>query len=383
MDTKAHRETEPEVALRERVKELTCLYGISLLAQRRDASLDEILTDVVKLLPPAWQYPDHACARIAIDERSWQTDGFRETGWKQSAEIIIAGQKRGLVCVAYSPDAPVESPESPFLREEQHLIEAVARQVGLIVERREAERRQAQLQEQLRHADRLATIGQLSAGVAHELNEPLGNILGFAELVEKEPALPEQARRDVRKIKGAALHAREVIRKLMMFARPAPPRKERINLNRVVTDGLYLLESRCAKSGIDLVMSLAPDLPEIVADAGQVNQVLVNLAVNAIQAMPRGGRLTVRTLKEAGYVVLSVEDTGIGMTPDVRRQLFIPFFTTKDVSEGTGLGLSVVHGIVTAHGGSIRVESAVGKGSRFDVRLPVADLNAEERGRSR
>jgi len=286
MGAHSSRPTDQEVALRERVKELACLYGISQIAQRRDASLDEMLMEVVKLLPPAWQHPDHASARITLDERIYETQGFSGDGWKQSADLVVAGRTRGRVCVAYSADVPIGSSGDPFLREEQHLIEAVARQIGLMVERWEAEQSQARLQEQLRHADRLATIGQLAAGVAHELNEPLANILGFAELAEKQPGLPERARRDVRKIKAAALHAREVIRKLMMFARPTPPRKDRVKLNKIVEDGLYLLESRCEKSGIELEKRLAPDLPEIVADAAQITQVLVNLVVNAIQAMP-------------------------------------------------------------------------------------------------
>ena len=150
------------------------------------------------------------------------------------------------------------------------------------------------------------------------------------------------------------------------------------HLRQLVEDGLYFLESRCATAGIELIRSLSTDLREIVADPSQLHQALVNLVVNAIQAMPRGGRLTVRTDRGDGAVLLSVEDTGIGMSEAVRKQIFIPFFTTKDVNQGTGLGLSVVHGIVTAHGGRIQVESEIGKGSRFEIRLPLPDSGKEE-----
>ena len=139
----------------------------------------------------------------------------------------------------------------------------------------------------------------------------------------------------------------------MLFARQTPPTKTRVNLNTVITEGLYLVEARCAKEGVELVRRLEPDLPDIIADPSQLHQVLVNLVVNAVQAMPGGGTLTIRTGRSDGHVALVVEDTGCGMTEEVRRQIFIPFFTTKDVSEGTGLGLSVVHGIVSAHGGTI------------------------------
>ena len=121
-----------------------------------------------------------------------------------------------------------------------------------------------------------------------------------------------------------------------------------------------------------MVRRLSPELPQITADASQLRQVFVNLAVNAIHAMPGGGTLTIATRASGDRVVLSVEDTGIGMSEQVQKEIFIPFFTTKDVNEGTGLGLPVVHGIVTSHGGKIRVRSAPGQGARFNIELPVA-----------
>jgi len=139
----------------------------------------------------------------------------------------------------------------------------------------------------------------------------------------------------------------------------------------LVEEGLHFLESRCDKEGIERVCSFSPDLPEITADPAQLTQVLVNLIVNAIQAMPEGGRLTVRTLAGEGHISLIVEDTGIGMSEVVMKKIFIPFFTTKDINQGTGLGLAVVHGIVTSHGGSIKVDSKVGRGTRFEVKLPL------------
>jgi signal transduction histidine kinase len=150
-----------------------------------------------------------------------------------------------------------------------------------------------------------------------------------------------------------------------------PPRKTHVNLNQVVKDGLYLFEARCAKEGIEVVRSLSRDLPEITADPGQLNQVLVNLVVNSVQAMPEGGRLTVQTLSSGDHVSLIVEDTGVGMNEEVMKRIFIPFFTTKDVDQGTGLGLAVVHGIVTSHGGSIKMESHVDRGTRFEVQIPL------------
>lgn len=359
-----------QVALRERIKELTCLYGIARLSAQPEISLQEVLERIAGLLPPSWLYPDVASGRIILEGHSYRSAGYREGRHKQTAEIVIGGERRGKIEVTYSEDKP-ELDEGPFLKEERSLIDTVAGEVAVIIERREAEEEKSRLQEQLRHADRLATIGQLSAGVAHELNEPLGNALGFAQLAKKTPKLPEQTRNDIEKAIQASLHAREVVKKLMFFARRMPPKKTQVNLNQLVEEGLYFLESRCAKEGIEVLRSLAPDLPEIIADPGQITQVLVNLVVNAVQAMPKGGKLKVETSRGEEHISLMVEDTGVGMSDDVLNKLFIPFFTTKDVNEGTGLGLSVVHGIVTSHGGTIKVESKVGRGTRFEIKLPL------------
>jgi two-component system NtrC family sensor kinase len=368
-----------QVALRERIKELTCLYGIAQLSAKPGVSLEAIMQGIAELIPPAWFYPEIAAGRIVLDGRSHATPGFQEGGQRQTAEIVIGGEHRGVVEVTYLQERP-ELDEGPFLKEERSLIDAIAREAAIIIERRQAEEEKARLEDQLRHADRLATIGQLAAGVAHELNEPLGNALGFAQLAKKCPGLPEQAEQDVEKAVLASLRAREVIKKLMLFARRMPPRKTQVNLNQLVEEGLYFLESRCAKEGIEMVRSLSPDLPEITADPGQLTQVLVNLVVNAIQAMPDGGRLTVRTDAGEGYVSLVVEDTGMGIKDDVVKKIFMPFYTTKDVDKGTGLGLAVVHGIVTSHGGSIKVDSNLGRGTSFEVKLPLTGAPDVEEG---
>jgi two-component system NtrC family sensor kinase len=363
--------------LQERVKELTCLYRIAQVADSPGLSLDGILENIVKLLPPAWKYPEIATGRIILDGYAYATSGFVLDGQRQISDIIIKGEKRGVVEVAYREPKP-ELDEGPFLREERTLIDNIARQVALIAEKKEAETEKLQLQEQIRHADRLATIGQLAAGVAHELNEPLGNILGFAQLMKKATDLASQTDQDLDKIVNASLHAREVIKKLMIFSRQMPAQKTRINLNKVVEDGLYFFEARCAKAEIELIRQLASDLPDIFGDQTQLNQVLVNLVVNAIQAMPDRGKLTIKTYTDNHRACLIVEDTGVGISRDIIKKIFLPFFTTKDVNEGTGLGLAVVHGIVTLHKGTIEVESKVGEGSRFMIQFPVAE-NQEER----
>ncbi len=364
-----HRQTQ--LALRERIKELTCLYGISKLVGPADTPLEQVLTDTVELIPPAWLYPEITSARVVFDDEQFLSCKHQPGCHHMRSDIIIDGTPRGFVEVSYSAQT-IELDEGPFLKEERHLIDAIAKELALIVDQYGAEQRRKELQEQLRHADRLATIGELSAGVAHELNEPLGAVLGFAELAQQCEQLPETVSRDLNKIVSAALHARGIVKKLMLFARQSEPATNWLDLNRLVEDGLFFLESRCRQSDIELVRELDGELSEITADPGQIYQVLINLAVNAIQAMPTGGRLTIRTARRGAHgAVLTVADTGCGMSAELRDKIFMPFFTTKDVGEGTGLGLSVVEGIVKSHGGTIQLESEEGTGSSFTVFLPV------------
>ncbi len=368
--TKSRCSYSEKLALRERVKELTCLYSIAQVSGCPGTTLEVVLQRVVEMLPSAWQYPEAASARITLDGNVYQTPRFEEAEQKQAADIVVGGQPRGAVEIAYSQKKP-DMYEGPFLKEERNLIDEVSRQIGLIIERRQAQEDRLNLCAQVRHADRLATIGILAAGIAHELNEPLANILGFAQLTRKCPEVPTTVMRDIAQIEAASLQAREIIQKLLVFARQRPPTKATVNLNQVVQDSLYLLESRCANEDVKLTRVLCPDLPEITADGAQLSQVVVNLVVNSLQSMCGAGSITVRTQSCDDAVCLIVEDTGAGMGKEVMEKIFLPFFTTKDVGQGTGLGLPVVHGIVMAHDGSIEVDSQPGSGSRFKIRLPI------------
>lgn len=359
-----------EWAMRERVKELECMYSMAELFEKPGLSLDEIVQGIADILPHAWQYPEIARARIILDGRTFTCPRFQEGVHRQLADIVVNGIKRGSIEVHYVEDR-VFIDEGPFLSEERALINEVARRVSRILWRFEMAEEHRRLEEQLRHADRLATLGQLAAGVAHELNEPLNSILGFAQLALKTKDLPESATRDMQRIVSATLHAREVVRKLLLFSRQTPPQKTHVALGELIRDALTLVEPRLSRERIELLCDIAPDLPEIQADPSQIQQVAINLIVNAVQAMPNGGRLEVRAWAEDGFVVFTVRDTGVGMSEEVLKHIYTPFFTTKGVGQGTGLGLPVVHGIVTAHGGTIHVTSKVGEGTCFEVRIPV------------
>jgi len=176
---------------------------------------------------------------------------------------------------------------------------------------------------------------------------------------------------DIKRIVKCCLYAREIIKKVLLFSHQMPPRKTHVNLNDLIEEWMDVIDVHCQKKGIKIHLALDRKLPEITGDPFQLNQVLVNLVNNAIDAMPAGGLLTITTRAQKGHVYLEVRDTGIGMTGEILKQIFTPFFTTKDVDRGTGLGLSVVYGIAETHGGLIKAESREGEGSVFEVTLPA------------
>ncbi len=336
-----------------------------------DMPFESRIHAVVGLLSAAFRRPDAVSARIFLDQTEWATPEFEEAIHRISVPVVVQGEKRGLIEVGYPRKIQKPGGENTaFIRAEHELLQATAGLLAVILQKREAQEKKTNLEGQLRHADRLAKLGQIVAGVAHELNNPLGEILGFSQLASNFPDLPEQVYVDLEKIVKSSLYAREIVKKLMFFTRQMPPQQAKIDLNKMVKEWLYLLETRCDKSRIAVDLELEEGLPEMTGDASQLNQVIVNLLVNAIQAMPDGGKLTVETCSTLDHVTLAVSDTGKGMSEETRKQIFMPFFTTKDVDQGTGLGLSVVHGIISAHHGTIEAESREGEGSRFLVKFP-------------
>ncbi len=237
-----------------------------------------------------------------------------------------------------------------------------------------------ELEIQLQHADRLSTVGQLAAGIAHEINGPLNNILGYAQLSSKQMDLPEQVYQDLDNIIRFSLHVREIVKKVMLFSRQVPPKHENVDLNKVIKESLYFTEPVCRQNQIDICQELEEGLPRITGDFSQLRQVVVNLIVNAVQSIgEKGGKIIIKTTQDSKKRVnIIVQDSGVGMPPEIIEQCFIPFFTTKDVDQGTGLGLSVAHGIIKSHHGIITADSIMGEGSRFHVVFPVNSEKGEK-----
>ncbi len=219
------------------------------------------------------------------------------------------------------------------------------------------------------------SVGAMAAGIAHELNNPLTTVAGFAELLLDEVPAEAPYRADIEMVVQESQRARGVVRRLLDFARQGEGARTRSNIGELVDDVLALTTHLVQTSGVKVEASIAEDMPWISVDGNQMKQVFLNLITNAIQAMPAGGKLQVRAQvldsDSRQWVVVRVADTGLGIRPGDLSRIFEPFFTTRSQHGGTGLGLAVSYGIVTDHGGKIEVESQPGSGSTFSVWLPV------------
>jgi len=242
-----------------------------------------------------------------------------------------------------------------------------------ITEHKQAARRQRQLEKELNQASRLAAVGELASGVAHEINNPLTAVIGFSELLMSRD-IPEDVKQDVRIINENAQRVAQIVKNLLTFARQSKPGREYVDINSLVSRVLELRTYELRSSSIEVISQLAPDLPQTIADPGQLQQVFLNIIINAEQAVKETRntrRLLVETKQVGNFIRVSFKDTGPGIPPENLDKIFDPFFTTKEVGEGTGLGLSISYGIIKEHKGRIYAKSKPGRGATFVVELPI------------
>jgi two-component system NtrC family sensor kinase len=260
--------------------------------------------------------------------------------------------------------------------DDEQILKVVASQVAIAVENArlyegvkgkvvELQNTQAQLVQ----AAKLAAIGEMAAQVAHEINNPLTSVLGFASLLAEQMPADSPMREDANLIVTEAGRARDIVRDLLDFSRQRPFFPEAVDLNGVLRQAVGLVRMQ-GLQGTTIDEHYAPDLPSVQVDPARMKQVFLNVINNAVQAMPEGGSVAVKTLASDDAVTVTFADTGIGILPENLERIFEPFFTTKPEMVGTGLGLPVSVGIVRQHGGTIDVTSAPGQGATFTIRLP-------------
>ena len=278
-----------------------------------------------------------------------------------TAEII---RKDGTV-------VPVSVSSSTFEVDGKKLVQGIFRDMSQV---KRAEEERHRLRERAEIASRLAAIGEMAAGIAHEINNPLTGVLGFSQILSERQDLPKDVKEELEIIAEGSNRVKEIIRRMLTFARQAKPVKTPASINELIDTTLDLRSYVLKTANIEVIKHLDPDLPWLMVDPGQIQQVFLNLIVNAEYAMKKAhdkGKLTITTEKKDDHIRVSFQDDGVGMNQETKEKLFHPFFTTKEIGEGAGLGLGLSRSIILEHNGTIEVKSELGKGSEFIIMLPL------------
>jgi len=228
-----------------------------------------------------------------------------------------------------------------------------------------------QLEDQLLQAEKLSSIGLLAAGIAHEVNTPIAGISSYTQMLLKDTPETDRRKQILQKIEKQTFRAAEIVSGLLNFSRLNSSEFKDVDINQLIEDSLALLNHQFQLNNIKVESCYDPTLPPVFGNTGKLQQVFVNLFLNARDAMPSGGEIAVQTGMNESMIVVDISDTGAGITEENIRRIFDPFFTTKSIGKGTGLGLAVTYGIIQEHGGGIFVDSSSEKGTHFRVKLPT------------
>ncbi len=355
--------------LSERVKELECLYKISRIASVNKNNLDKALDLIIKEIPNGWQHPERMAVYLEYGDNVYGTvyNGKR----CQQTYLDISKSLQGQLVIYFKDESKIEDWSNYFLPEEQFLLNQIGHEIAVLVEIDERNKREKVINENLINNDRLKLLSEITAGIAHEINTPLNNIIGYSELILKENA-SGQLYDDLNKVLKSATHAREIVKKLMYFSCEMPSNFKSYSLNRLINECLDLLKIQLTENNVSVNLHLQEELAMVNMDTNQFTQVIFNLILNAIDAMPSGGVITISTASVNRDVRMKISDKGHGMSEEELSKIFSPFYSKKQNNNGTGLGLSVSHGIIQAHGGRIEVDSQIGRGTTFTIVLTKA-----------
>ena len=373
---------EKTLDLDERIKELGCLYGITKL-MTSETTLDEILHKSVKLLPPSWQYPDIACARIIFDNREYKTDNFHQSTWGLSARIVVAGEEDGTVELFYLERVP-GSDSDPFLVDERNLIATVAQQLGVIIERKFAEIRLKSSMDELERSNN--ELQQFAYVASHDLQEPLRMVASYVQLLARRyrGKLDADADDFIDYAVDGAKRMQGLINDLLQYSRIGTQGKEfeATECEAVLDRALSNLQMSIKESGAKVTHDL---LPTVMADSSQLTQLFQNLIGNAIKFCrdePAEIHIWAEEIEAESesrvrsWYRFSVRDNGIGIDPKHSERIFLIFQRLHGKGEyaGTGIGLAICTRIVERHGGRLWVESGEGEGATFHFTIPVGPV---------
>jgi len=365
--------------IRERMKELHCLYRVLDLATNETLDEGSICDQIAKLLPGSLLHAETATARIVLGDAEYRSETWTAPVSRLCSPVTVDGKDIGFVEIGYNAVAPdAEAGFGPFLKEEDTLLKSVARHVSRMISDRITA-------DSLKHAERLSALGQLTGGIAHDFNNLLQVVLGNSELLATHLADDAQLGPLASTSLTAARRGADLTNRLLSFAR-----RQTLNPNRTrlpdLLSGMNGLLSRTLGRHVEIDVAAAPDVSDVLIDEAQMENAILNLCINARDAMPGGGKLRIalsNTTIEASdirrgedivpgdYVEIRVSDTGTGIAPEVLARVFDPFFTTKPSGRGSGLGLSMVFGFIRQSQGYIRIASQVGGGTNVHLYLPA------------
>jgi len=365
---------EKMCALDERARELNCLYGISTIVDNVDLSLEEILQRAVDLIPLSLHHPDIACSRITMEEKEFRTKNFKKTAWKQAFDIIVHGKLTGTLEICYLEER-LENNGGSFIKEEKELIYVVAKRLGKIIERKQAEEALKKLENIVRAQDKMTSLGRVAAGIAHEIRNPLSGINIYLKTLEKFYTDHESHKKVstiLSQLQSASNKIESVIKRVMDFSKPSKPKFTLIDINQPVKEAFNLSSVTLRKSGVHISTDLSANITKCNADSQMIEQVILNLISNASEAMKnidKDKMIHISSSLEDSTACIRVSDSGPGVPKDIVNNILDPFYTTK--SDSSGIGLSICHRIITDHGGSIDISTADLGGAEFSIMIPT------------
>ncbi len=356
-----------EDRLKERVKELTCLYSISSVLRKHSNNIQETLKEVCEITKNAWRHPKATIVELQYTDFQINTGPIPNKHVFQESKLSDHQENSGKIRVYYDAE---NYDKTDFLEEEQQLLNQIAIEISDFFQRESIKEREELIRRKAEHNDRLAILGEITAGIAHELNTPLGNILGFAELIQ-ENNKDEQTKNDLDKIIKASIYSREIVKKLMFFACEMPHQKQPQQIKPIIEQALSLLGPNLKKAGVTCSFEIDEDNLVFPLDMIQFTQIIFNLVINAIYVSPPKSKIQISVSHSKNHILMEIKDQGPGVPKALRKKVFHPFYSTKPLGEGSGLGLSVVHGIVKAHQGEIKIKENIPNGSNFKILLPL------------
>ncbi|QID16238.1 transporter substrate-binding domain-containing protein [Nitrogeniibacter mangrovi] len=352
-----------------RVREQACLHGVFKASEDLNTPLRVMLHDVADALRTGLACADAASVEVDWDGQHHATGTAQNAGTRLSAPLLAEGQTHGQLTVTYDP--PRASADDRTVHDQARgLLDLVAQRLATVFERRALQDERRELDRQMFQMEKLTTMGELTMGLAHEIGNPLGGMKAVAQSLQHEAALPDDVHEDLARLEAEIDRLSAFLRSFHGYAAQQAPAPEACALERILDDVLFWTR-RDARSGkVRFEVAGLDTLPPLRADRHQLKQVLLNLVMNAIHALPEGGTVAIRAARAGATARLEVADSGAGIAPELLTRIFEPFFTTR--RDGSGLGLPIVRKIVEDHGGSVSITSEPGRGTRVTLIWPLA-----------